>query len=115
MSIEQFHTTADHLIDTIEAFIKANIVKTGNAPWECQQTAAVNEAMGLSGTLNGTAPRDLTHPHANHEQFFLAMDRATAEALIEAVNVATMAGRMEDAAIKRAQDATTRITDALVG
>lgn len=115
MSINQFHDTADQLTDTLKAFVDANIDKVGCASWECQHTAAMNEVMSLSATLDGTSPRDLTDPQADHQTVFLAMDAATAQAIIEAVNIATMSHHMNDDAITKAQDATTRITDALVG
>lgn len=115
MSIQQFHETANQLIDTINAFIEANIEQTGNASWECPQTAAKNALLELSACFNGTGETDLSTPDADHQRVFLELDRATAEALIETVNIATESPRLSDAVVERAQQATTNITDGLVG
>jgi hypothetical protein len=111
MSIEQFHETADHLINTVHSFVAANI----DGGWKSPLEEAENALNRLSATFDGLSGRDLVDPDANHERVFLELDKETAEALIEAVNIATESPRLSDAVVERAQEATTRITDALVG
>jgi hypothetical protein len=111
MSIQQFHDTADQLIDRIHSFIEANVDNS----WENDLTEAGNALCQLSATFNGVTKDDLTDPESDHQRVFLELDRATAEALIEAINIATESPRLSDQVVERAQEVTTRITDALVG
>jgi len=114
MSAQKFHDNADRLIDFVQMFIEKNLKKTGNATWECQQAAANAALNNLSATLNATAGDELTDIR-QADKVFIELDLAMAEAVIEAVNIATMTGRMSDQSADKAQAATTIITDALVG
>lgn len=115
MSIQQFHDSADALIDLIANFVKDNVKSNGDKESDCQRTAIEHELMGLSATMNGTTSDELIQPDSDHERVFLEMDRATAEAIIEVVNIATLSRSLSDQTVVRAQAATTLITDALVG
>lgn len=113
MSIQQFHDSADALIDLIANFVKANIKSDGDKESDCQRTAIEHELMGLSATMNGTTSDELIQPDTDHERVFLEMDRATAEAIIEAVDVAIMSPSLSDQTVELAQAATTFIVDQL--
>jgi len=113
MSIQKFHDSADRLIDTVAKFVRRNIALEGDRPSECQQTAALNALQELSSTFNGTISEELTNAPQT-DRYFIELDRAMAESVIEAVNIATMSDRLCDEAALKAQAATTLITDALV-
>ncbi|ARM86170.1 hypothetical protein [Marinobacter salarius] len=114
MSIQKFHDNADRLADLVERFITRTLKKSGDSAHTCQQTHALEQSAGLSATLNGTEEEHLSEPQSEFDSVFIELDRAMAESVIEAVNVATISRRLSDEVAESAQAATTLITDALV-
>src|SRR5680860_1927770 len=97
MSIQQFKDTADQLHDTLADFVKANVRSTGDKAHDCQQIAIMIALHELNTVLSGTRAEDLILPDGNHEKLFIPLDRAMAEATIEAVNIGTASSRVSDA------------------
>lgn len=81
-------------------------IADGHYQADCADDAMTRLTDALSGKQT---PADSTP-----DKVFLELDRSMAEAVIEAVNIATPLPHSSDKVIERAQAATTIITDALV-